>query len=245
MAKKTKLTQDELRQKLDQQLSFLKRSADAFDSGHEEEALRLAATVRVLVRDTNLSKSLLSQLNLKEIPFVDSSFNFDEENKNPHCGLVMMAVGKRNGFIPPLDSGPMQGKTLTFDDWWGAKVFKDSNGTCFSRKKIILCAAEEDGGVHVDPALTESYRALLKENTIGFQWRNVDGTVPVGSPVYPTIRQIAHEVLKSFDPTYQKKQDMTEGLFVGGMSLIVTQPHTYWSVGLDGRWRKVSIRSPM
>jgi hypothetical protein len=40
------------RRKLREQLGFIERSAQGYDEGHEEEALRLATTMRVSFHDT-------------------------------------------------------------------------------------------------------------------------------------------------------------------------------------------------
>jgi hypothetical protein len=46
-------------------LGFLDRSARSFDDGHEDEALRLATTMRVLFHNTPLSTSLLKHLSME------------------------------------------------------------------------------------------------------------------------------------------------------------------------------------
>jgi hypothetical protein len=60
------LSHAELEQHLAEQVSFLRVSAQAFDAGLEAEAKRLATSIRVLVHDTGISKSLIGQLGLKE-----------------------------------------------------------------------------------------------------------------------------------------------------------------------------------
>jgi hypothetical protein len=54
-----------MRTKLREQLGFIERSTRFFDEGHEEEALRLATTMRVLFHDTALSTSLLTHLSMR------------------------------------------------------------------------------------------------------------------------------------------------------------------------------------
>lgn len=55
-------TDPELMNHLYEQMAFLKRSAEHYDAGEFSEAKRLAATLRVLLHDTDRSVSLLSQL---------------------------------------------------------------------------------------------------------------------------------------------------------------------------------------
>jgi hypothetical protein len=55
--------------RLAEQLAFLDASADAYDRGVESEAIRLAATIRVLVHDGRPpSRSLLSHLQVRDRP---------------------------------------------------------------------------------------------------------------------------------------------------------------------------------
>jgi len=60
---------EELQQHLKDIIQALELSAYAFDNGSEGEAKRLAAAIRVLVHDTESSKSLLGQLEQKTIHF--------------------------------------------------------------------------------------------------------------------------------------------------------------------------------
>jgi hypothetical protein len=59
---------------LDRQIRYLRRSCAAFDSGHEDEAPRIAVSLRVLLHETKLSKSLLSQMGLiSTLQFLDTA----------------------------------------------------------------------------------------------------------------------------------------------------------------------------
>jgi hypothetical protein len=87
------LTHDDLVEKLRQQLGFLERSADLFDGGAEDEAIRLAQIIRVLLHDTSASHSLLGQLGVKEtISYLDTSEPLDPANVLSTAGLVEIRV---------------------------------------------------------------------------------------------------------------------------------------------------------
>jgi hypothetical protein len=60
-------------QKLGSHIGFLQRSSATFDSGQEDEALRLATSMRVIFHDTQHSTSLLSLLQLKDTQMLSSS----------------------------------------------------------------------------------------------------------------------------------------------------------------------------
>jgi len=49
--------------RLREQLEFVSRSAEAFDEGHKQEAVRIATALRVIFHDTKYSTSLVKHLN--------------------------------------------------------------------------------------------------------------------------------------------------------------------------------------
>ncbi|MFH1140294.1 MAG: hypothetical protein V1724_01180, partial [Chloroflexota bacterium] len=64
----------------------------------EDEAKRLATTIRVLVHDTKSMRSLLGQLNMKDsIQIHSTAHPFNPMNLLPHQGLVMMRVEAAEG----------------------------------------------------------------------------------------------------------------------------------------------------
>ena len=111
-------TLDDLQRHFDEQVSFLRRSADAFDQGFDEEAKRFAVTLRVLLHSTAASKVLLDQLGLKNTPFLDTAALL-----YPHSLLTQSALTSlvlRPG-APPKDSAleegviePVNDPVLTF-----------------------------------------------------------------------------------------------------------------------------------
>lgn len=66
-----------LQEQLDRQIGYLKRSCEMYDQGIEDEAQRIATTLRVLVHDTNNSTSLLTLLQKKNIQFCDTGLYRD------------------------------------------------------------------------------------------------------------------------------------------------------------------------
>jgi hypothetical protein len=105
-------------------------------------------------------------------------------------------------------------------------VFVGQERRVLTRKGLVLTAANQDGGAHVDPALDETYDKLSRKNALGFV--PVDNGVarPMEGPERAAIRQIAHEVLKTLRPNYAKMPSHRAGVFVGGMSLVsLGAPH--------------------
>jgi hypothetical protein len=216
MAKRPRST-EELEELLHEQLAFLESSAAAFDAGKHEEAKRLAVSLRVLLHDTKNSHSLLGQLGKKNVTFLDTALEFDPKNIVPHSGLVSVATGRH---AARLDDVP-QMKKVEFDAWWNAPVFSDSYGQTLSRKDLVLTAANQDGGAHVDPELDEVYAKLARDNAMG-RYVGKNGVLqPLEGPERAAIRQIAHEILKTFKAGYEKQPQHEAGMVLHGMSVSV------------------------
>lgn len=200
---KANLTTDELEAHLNEQIEFLESSASAFDNGFSGESKRLAVCVRVLVHDTQKSTSLLTLLNRKNIQFHDTSIPHEEANVGTHSGLVQLHISKRGSRpLPLLDDGPF-GRNLNFDPWWNGIVFVDQSRNEFSRKDIVLTLANKEGGAHVDEKLDQKYVDLRKNNSLGWYDVSTDGIeTPSADQLPASMRQIAHEVLKTLKPDY-------------------------------------------
>lgn len=189
-----------------EQFRFLVRSSAHFDDGDEAEAKNLAVLVRKLLHDQGHGVSLLTQLGERDrLRYIDTAPPVDPKNLMPMCGLVGQHIlpgesGAR--WLPTLDQQPTErtGRTSGVAVWWRSDVTRDAKGTLWSRERLVLVVANEDGGAHVDPALSESYHALARENAMGWRFHAAganddDEGVPfVNSPVLASLRQIAWEL---------------------------------------------------
>jgi hypothetical protein len=214
---KVPLTQDDLLVQLEDQINFLVKSAVEYDKGHEAEAKRMAVSIRILLHDTGSSISLLRQLGVKsasgteatDMPFADTSRDYDPHNllevHHSFNGLVTMLVGgSGTRYLAPL-SQPSHGRILksTFPDWWNKVVYIDMNRENFTRRDLVLAVTNKDGGAHVDPELDQRYADFSRNNSLGWVLsKNGVEHAPLIGPVYPSIRQIAHELLLSLNNVY-------------------------------------------
>lgn len=200
---KTPISREEMQTHLDEQLRFIEASAASYDAGFDGEAKRLALAIRILMHDTHASHSLLGQLGLKTGLFLNSSLPLEPNNPMSHHGLVSVGgTPKKMDYRAHLDEAPWS-KQVPFDDWWTSPVIVDQKDQRFSRRDIILTATNQDGGAHVDPNLDDAYVALAKNNSLSWFGLTSDGKMqPIPSPERATIRQIAHEVLKTLKPGY-------------------------------------------
>lgn len=189
--------------KFNEQLKFIERSCIAFDEGAEEEAIRIATSLRVIFHNTTNSTSLISHLGFENKKMLSSSrghgdwkdYLSHELNINsPHPIRMLPLLGNRF-------------REVSIDDWWRDETVFVHNNKKHARRKIILSAANTDGGAHVDSELEKYYEFLC----VGEYAMGITGDLtysgeppfPQGVTQYPKnahlalIRQFAHEVIAS------------------------------------------------
>lgn len=159
MNEKIEQSQENLEHYLSEQLQFIKLSADSYDAGYDAEAKRLAVSIRVLLHDTDKSYSLLNQLNRKDIKFYDTSFTFNPNNILTHGGLTAISTtpSQPSQYVALLDNLPPNViQQVDFDEWWNKVIFVDNKRQQLTRKQLVIIAANQDGGAHVDPKIDET-----------------------------------------------------------------------------------------
>ncbi|PGK30628.1 hypothetical protein CN902_10995 [Priestia megaterium] len=196
-------TENDFMNYLKEQIEFLQMSANSYDNGYKSEAKRLAVSIRVLLHDTNQSQSLLKLLNRKNIHFYDSASKYNPENLLSHMGLVDMVFStdpNESGYIPHLDDLPPYLKTRkkSFKNWWTKQIIlEDSEKSPFTRRDIVLSLSNKDGGAHIDPKLNKKYANLSRKDSIGWKFSDGNQESTIFGGELATMRQIAHEVLKT------------------------------------------------
>ncbi|MEB6539616.1 hypothetical protein MXM81_11010 [Serratia plymuthica] len=187
---------------LKSQLSFLERSCSAFDQGYTDEALRIAVVLRVLLHQTKRSTSLLTHMGAENIKLL-STDGTAHPGALLYYGLVTTHIS--NGhltYTPNLDSFHDGHKKLIVDEWLNEIVIVLNQETKITRKKLILSAANQDGGAHVDSTLDPVYEALKKEGAFFKQMYLKDGVYVLtdkqpGEIHFMSLRQLGHEILNS------------------------------------------------
>ncbi|MBN8653714.1 MAG: hypothetical protein J0L67_19955 [Cytophagales bacterium] len=202
---KEKLDKKELVNHLRNQLDEISDFVTIYDSGKKTIAQDIAVKLRVIFHSTNNSKSLIKQLRLDHVSFVDTGKKYESKNLfNSHWGLIAAQTTLGQGgdgswkYVPMLDKSAI--RLVDFQNWWDSKkVIVDKDKNIFTRRKLVLELADTDGGAHVDEALKADYHNLTRKNSLG--WFQVDQwgkSEALENPVPPSIRQIAFETLETF-----------------------------------------------
>ncbi len=192
-------SQSELYKRLQEQLQFIKTSSELYDNGNHLESKRIATAVRVICHNTKNSTSLLNHLDLeKNMQFMNTGFPYDSRNLLTFNKLVSISIGKKAEFVPLLNN--FNHEFISFQRWWDEEIIiVDNKKNWFTRKDLILSVVNKDGGAHVDATLDQPYYQLSRKNSIGWVYSNNKENLPLENIVLTSIRQIAFEVIKSFE----------------------------------------------
>ena len=123
-----------------------------------------------------------------------------------YAGLIMKTikrVERGEGYVADTKiKGDLFGQEnhwLSLKSWLEEKVFwNKSDGNKLTRWGVISMLANKDGGAHFDPQVPIKYDSFRHPNLFIVRFGSVK--VPFSrNPVYVSVRQIAWEVLKSWD----------------------------------------------
>lgn len=195
-AGRSRWTAAQLHEKLQEQIYFLRSSAEALDAGVHFEAARIAATIRTLVHQTSSSHALLGQMGLRDrMQFLDQSIRgrqffrdglfevaIEVEYENgtrelmpvsPQDGLadIHMIMGVRT-YVPVFRNPDTPTKFVPFDDWWTSEFIDISSTKKMSRRELVLEVANRDGGSHIDPRGTTAAYSKFRKEGHGMRWSN-------------------------------------------------------------------------
>jgi hypothetical protein len=184
-------------------MRFLTRSAAIFDAGDEDEALRLATSMRVLFHNTRASTSLLTLMDLTKTPMLSTARGHGDWQD--YLAHYVRLDSPTPVVMKPLLDSPL--KKVEFDYWWNADPVFVYEDVAYTRKVIVNSLANKDGGAHVDPELEKYYEVLASGTyAIGIMGDlKFDGPEPFpqGVTQYPKnahlalARQFAHEAMAS------------------------------------------------
>jgi hypothetical protein len=192
----------EFQEQLSRHLRFISKSCVEFDSGELDEALRIAVSIRVLFHDTKNSTSVVTYLKVKDSIKLISTFAIAEtmdfpDAKNFEWHTVLPLMLTSNGVRAPLASWETKA-IRSIEDWWNETIWQEG-GEKYSRRDVVLSAANQDGGAHVDSK--PNYKTLkFREGpkiTVNINGQSVPNVV--ANHHYTLIRQMAYELINSQD----------------------------------------------
>jgi hypothetical protein len=166
----------------------------------------------VLLHDTDGSKSLLEQLDLKStLAFLDTrireqpppGLQYTEQRGWP-TGMVILSMALGGGpttFRAALDDDQdLPPPVVAFDSWWEDALLVSLDDIRWSRRRFILGAANQEGGGHVDPKPAAWWQDLRDGTWIGaVKIHGPAGEAPVSDLAPAAIRQITHELLATLE----------------------------------------------
>jgi hypothetical protein len=189
---------------LRRQLGFLERSASSFDAGFCDEGIRIATALRVIFHHTAQSTSLLTHLNAPNVRIRSKAPDAAKQAAQLGSGtlvgvfwslasITMSAAG--GSFKPSLETNDRD-RFLPASGWW-MEVFAHLNGVNYTRRAVVLWAANKDGGAHVDSDFPPDYQELKASGAVGF-FEYADGqTEEIENAHLVFLRTMAFEVLNS------------------------------------------------
>ena len=142
--------------KFQQQVGYLQRSIQLFDQGHEDEAIRLAVSLRVFLHNKHSSKSLFRHIGLTNPNLLSSGRG--HENWQDYLSMILDLTSSQ-----PVKAKAILGdsfREMTCKTWWEEQTVFEYNSIKYTRKDVCLNAANKDGGAHVDEKLEQFYEAL-------------------------------------------------------------------------------------
>lgn len=223
-------THEDLENQLAEQIELLKELVKLYDSGKTVVAKSIASSIRVLVHQSPTSHALLEQMGILGQDFYDTAQLRADHNggiwSGSYSALLGIAIGSNHsGYVPNLDSDK-DVRWVPFQKYWNEIIFVDQENNSFTRKDIVLAVANQDGGSHVDPGLDPKYEKLSRNNSLGWitggdgSWGGLKGAE------LASVRQIAHELLKTLDTSYTPPTQLSsDGIIVGGVGIVLhTEP---------------------
>lgn len=156
------------------------KSCLGYDAGHDEEAIRIAQILRILLHDGGSnSASLLTQIGVRaNLRYYGTPHTFETPDLFPLCTLSgRSTIGMSNpphpnwaGYTPIYDyTSDVQTRsafefdvvpkrrwqTLSFDKWWESEVLHTLKGGTQTRAQLVKLVANKEGGAHVDLKLNQ------------------------------------------------------------------------------------------
>ncbi len=212
----------EFQKEMQVQLRLLRKAAHEYDSGDIDEVRNIARALRVIFADDDQrGASLLTNAGMDDTEFKDTSFVPHHMNIAPYSALVCAVLGPVTvGYRAMLDSSPKLRK-ISLSSWLTDVVIDDKGGEKFNRLRLIKAISNLGGATHY-PADVRSYFARLQSMKITAKYRDAKTTHSFHDIEKHSLRQVAHEVIATFDSAYRRSPQFEDGaLMITGCEAIL------------------------
>jgi hypothetical protein len=142
-----KLSDKEYLEKLKQQREFLRSELQEYERGKPDFTIKMAATIRTIFHSTQASTPILPDLAERN----GCRITFRGKDQSGIDEYVVLYLGFQVGKKKPLFDAPSF-LDKSFEDYWNEVVYKEGK-IRYTRKQIVLWAANKLGGAHVDPEI--------------------------------------------------------------------------------------------
>lgn len=201
----------DFRRQLTRQFQFLTHSCDLYDHGFHDEAIRIATIARVLFHHTydpvrnRGSIALIQHLGTPD-PKLLSTCEIHPSAGAFQSNLTNMQIWPSEKIfqMEPKLSTATRSQEIDFDEWLNQEIVYvfplDGQSVRLSRKRLVLVAANQDGGAHVDAQLDRQYEALESGAGWIMTLNPDDGPseeLPLKNGHLSALRQIGYEILHS------------------------------------------------
>ena len=208
---KYKVSRNDLINSLLDQVEALTILNKHFDKGETILAQDIATRLRILLHTTEHSKGLLSQLNLMNISFINTSAPLTS-NTAPFSMVSLVITHLKHTKPDKINYRPSYRARLSdthkiisdsFYDWWNQIIFSNKSLT-MTRRQLVLAITNTDGGAHVDSELDMHYYLLKQKSadlTVSFSTKQGKFSFHLDKGInYALVRQISYEVLETLKP---------------------------------------------
>jgi len=190
------LTDKEYLNQLKIQFSFLQSDLKEYELGKKDFAIKIATTLRTIFHKTGSSNPILPDLaerNGIKIYFKGKRVDIDE--------YVVLYIGFTIGNkIPSLDAPFLLNKT--FSEYWNEIVYAEGK-VRYTRKQLVLWAANKLGGAHVDPEIPDNLFHIIN-GSVKLISKNFGEEIIINQVVY----EMALQVIKILDDLIPKLENI-------------------------------------
>lgn len=144
--------------RLREQRDFLQSEIQEYGKGQPHFAYKIASTLRTIFHKTPVSNPILPDL--AESYGIKLSFKGNLDGQVDE--YVVLYVGFQSGNWPPNFTAPFYVQK-DFDQYWNEIIYAEGK-IRYTRKQLVLFAANKLGGAHVDPEIPANLLRTVQGN---------------------------------------------------------------------------------